>query len=197
MDFSLEPEKNCLELHVKKMTSEKKQASGLETFMYTQICTLPAVEFNTFMTAAQLSNFLFVFSAIIGSSKCHDWIKKKYIATPTHAMPKSVAIFLLWYSAKHRAAEKFIFWSEALPGRVDEKQTVRCRLGMVWMTVRDWKWHIHRWMNVGGSQLLLHLVKAGRDIRWPASHEIFLLFFIFYLFVCYSVPHKSIWCPWY
>lgn len=72
MDFSLEPEKNCLELHVKKMTSEEKQASGLETFMYTQICTLPAVEFNTFMTAAQPGNFLFVFSAIIGSSKCHD-----------------------------------------------------------------------------------------------------------------------------
>lgn len=64
------------------MTSEKKQASGLETFMYTQICTLPAVEFNTFMTAAQPSNFLFVFSAIIGSSKCHNWIKKNILQHP-------------------------------------------------------------------------------------------------------------------
>lgn len=147
---------------------------------------------NKFITTAQSSNFLFVFSVVIGSSKCHDCIS-------SHAHRGSMRSQFCHGFQPNCAAENFIFCSEALPGRLDEKQTVRCRLGTVQMTARDWKRHIHRWTNASVSQLLLRLVtcqicheaEAGPHCGYNPL-RLWQISFLIFIAVCFSVPLKLI-----
>lgn len=162
----------------KNLTFEEEQASAGDIYVYTNMHT--ACRGIQHISGAQTSHFLFVFSPIIGSFKCHYCIKIRIIIfqhphTRTHTHTKGLICshFFCDGFGPNRAAEEVVFCCGGLPGREDEKQSTWCRLGTAWTTVRDWKWHIHRSMYECGSQL------APRDF-----------FFFFFLITFYLCP-----CP--
>lgn len=106
--------------------------SALQTFLYIHVCvyTLYIQDvwgYNQFIATAQSNNFLFVFQPDLDSPRATVVLLKT--AAPTHALSKSGV--LLCGVQPNGAADNFIFYSEALPGRLDEKQTVQCCLGTV------------------------------------------------------------------